>query len=231
MFLTFMGRSPLRGPTPFFCRYSTVGRLNFLSAMTTGRSYQGAYRISVGTTTAQQVSLCRSVRAGSEKRGKTYGAVAMLVRRSTLTLLIVVLVASFQSCAGGPYFKWFYPVPDGMATLYVFRPAHDFADSQSQAVYVNDRNIASLSPSTCTVYTTAPGTVNVKIRGLREAYVRFEVEAGKSYFLKSSINTISSHPAASGIDVLTFVDHETGLQEIGDCQPSSDIPTDQRSAH
>jgi hypothetical protein len=155
----------------------------------------------------------------------------MLVRRSTLTLLIGVLVASLQSCAGGPYFKWFDPVPDGMATVYVFRPTHDFADWQSQAVYINDRKIASLSPSVCTAYATAPGTVNVKIRGLREAYVRFEVEAGKSYFLKSSINKISSHPTASGIDALTFADHETGLQEIRDCQPSSDIPADQRSVH
>jgi hypothetical protein len=152
----------------------------------------------------------------------------MLVRRSTLPLLIGVLVASLQSCAGGPYFRWFDPVPDDMAMVYVFRPTHDFADWQSQAVYVNDRHIASLSPSACTAYATTPGIVNVKIVGLREAYVRFEVEAGKSYFLKSSIHTISSQPTAGGIDVLTFVDHETGLQEIRDCQPSSDKPADQR---
>jgi hypothetical protein len=73
--------------------------------------------------------------------------------------------------------------------------------------------------------------VNVKIRGLREAYVGFEVEAGKSYFLQSSINKISSQRTVSGMDVLTFVDYEPGLQEIRDCQPSSDIPADQRSVH
>jgi hypothetical protein len=93
--------------------------------------------------------------------------------------MIAVLVASLHGCARVPYLKWFNPVADGMAMVYVFRPTHDFADWQSQEVYVNDRNISSLSPSACTAYATAPGIVNVKIRGLREAYVRFEVEAGK----------------------------------------------------
>ena len=146
----------------------------------------------------------------------------MLVRRSTLPLLIGVLVASLQSCAGGPYFKWFDPVPDGMAMVYVFRPTHDFADWQSQAVYVDDRLIAFLSPSACTAYTTAAGIVNVKIRGLREAYMSFEVEGGKSYLLRSSINKISSGSTATGIDVLSFMDDETGLHDIRNCQPPSD---------
>jgi hypothetical protein len=69
----------------------------------------------------------------------------------------------------------------------------------------------------------------VKILGLREAYVRFEVEAGKSYFLKSSINKIFIPSTARGIDVLTFMDHETGLQQIRDCKLSSDIPANQSS--
>jgi|SRR5688572_1353979 hypothetical protein len=146
----------------------------------------------------------------------------MLIRRSTLTLLIGVFVASLQSCAGGPYFRWFDPVPDGMATVYVFRPTHDFADWQSQAVYVDDRLIAFLSPSACTAYTTAPGILNVKIRGMREAYMSFEVEGGKSYLLRSSINKISSGSTATGIDVLSFLDDETGLPDIRNCQPPSD---------
>ena len=146
----------------------------------------------------------------------------MLVRRSTKTLMMATLVASLHGCAPGPYFKWIDPVPDGMAMVYVFRPTHDFADWQSQAVYVDDRLIAFLSPSACTAYTTAPGILNVKIRGLREAYVSFEVEGGKSYLLRSSVNKISSGSAATGIDVLSFMDDETGLQDLRNCQPPSD---------
>src|SRR5689334_15828143 len=116
----------------------------------------------------------------------------MLIRRSTLSLLMAVLIASFQGCTGDPYVTWMNPIPDGRAMVYVFRPTHGFAAWQSQAVYVNSRQIASLSPSACTAYTTGPGILNVKIRGLREAYLRFEVEEGKSYFLRSSINRISS---------------------------------------
>ena len=146
----------------------------------------------------------------------------MLIRRSTKTLMMATLVASLHGCAPGPYFKWIDPVPDGMAMVYVFRPTHDFADWQSQAVYVDDRLIAFLSPSACTAYTTAPGILNVKIRGLREAYVSFEVEGGKSYLLRSSVNKISSGSAATGIDVLSFMDDETGLHDIRNCQPPSD---------
>ena len=136
--------------------------------------------------------------------------------------MMATLVASLHGCAPGPYFKWIDPVPAGMAMVYVFRPTHDFADWQSQAVYVDDRLIAFLSPSACTAYTTAPGVLNVKIRGLREAYVSFEVEGGKSYLLRSSVNKISSGSAATGIDVLSFMDDETGLQDLRNCQPSSD---------
>ena len=136
--------------------------------------------------------------------------------------MMATLVASLHGCAPGPYFKWIDPVPDGMAMVYVFRPTHDFADWQSQAVYVDDRLIAFLSPSACTAYTTAPGVLNVKIRGLREAYVSFEVEGGKSYLLRSSVNKISSGSAATGIDVLSFMDDETGLHDIRNCQPPSD---------
>ncbi len=145
----------------------------------------------------------------------------MLIRRFTLTLLMGVVVASLQSCAGGLYSKWSDPVPDGMGMVYVFRSTHDFADWQSQEVYKDDRLIAFLSPSACTAYTTAPGIVNVKIRGLREAYMSLQAEGGKSYLLKSSINQISSGPTATGIDVVGFVNDETGLQETTKCQLSS----------
>jgi hypothetical protein len=150
----------------------------------------------------------------------------MLIRRSTITLMLAVVVAAVQGCARGQNFQVIDPVSDSMAIVYVYRPTQDFGDSQSQSVYVNDRKVATLSSPAYTSYMTPPGIVNVKIRGLREAYVRFEVEAGKSYFLKSSINKISSQPMASGIDVLTFMDHETGAQEVRDCRLSTDIPTD-----
>jgi hypothetical protein len=151
----------------------------------------------------------------------------MLIRRSTLTLLMVVLLASLQSCTGGPYFKWIDPVPDGMAILYVFRTIDDFGDWPSQSVYVNDRKIASLSSHAYTSYVTPPGIVSVRIRGLRQAYVRFQAEVGKLYFLKSSINKISSKSTATGIDVLAFdvlvfMEPETGLQEIRNCKLSLD---------
>jgi hypothetical protein len=60
--------------------------------------------------------------------------------------------------------------------------------------------------------------------------VRFEVEAGKAYFLKSSINKILT-PSASGIDVIALTDLETGLQEIRNCRLSSDTPANQSSVH
>lgn len=87
-------------------------------------------------------------------------------------------------------FKLIDPVPDGMDIVCVYRPRKIFVDSQSQSVYVNDRKIALLSSPAYTFYMTPPGIVNVKILGLREAYVRFEVEAVKSYFLKSSISKV-----------------------------------------
>jgi hypothetical protein len=136
--------------------------------------------------------------------------------------MLAALIAALSGCTSRPYFRVVDPIPDSEAMVYVFRPTHDFADWQSQAVYVDDRQIASLSPSACTAYTTAPGIVNVKIRGLREAYMNFEVEGGKSYFLSSSINKISSGSTATGIDVLSFMDEETGLQKITNCQLSSD---------
>jgi hypothetical protein len=126
-----------------------------------------------------------------------------------------------HSCADGPSFRVIDPLPDGMAVVYVYRPAQGFRDGQSQSVYVNDREIASLYTRAYTYYMTLPGMVNVKIRGLREAYMRFEVEGGKSYFLKSSVKKISSGSAATGIDVLSFMDDETGLQEITSCQLSA----------
>jgi hypothetical protein len=107
-----------------------------------------------------------------------------------------------------------------MAMVYVYRPTQHFGDP-SQSVYINDRKVASLSSPDYTYYMAPPGTVNVKIVGLREAYMRFEVEGGKSYFLKSSVKKISSGSAATGIDVLSFMDHETGLQEITNCQLSA----------
>ena len=123
----------------------------------------------------------------------------MLIGRSAITLLTVILMASAHSCANGPSFRFIDPLPDGTAVVYVYRSAQGFRDEQSQSVYVNDREIASLYTPAYTFYMTLPGMVNVKIRGLREAYVRFEVEGGKSYFLRSSINKISmcnlSHPA------------------------------------
>jgi hypothetical protein len=110
-------------------------------------------------------------------------------------------------------------------------PRKIFGDWQSQSVYVNDRKVATLSSPAYTTYVTPPGFVNVKIVGLREAYVRLEVEAGKSYFLKSSIHNIASLPTASGVDVLALMDRETSLQEIRNCQLQSDISADQRGAH
>jgi hypothetical protein len=136
--------------------------------------------------------------------------------------MMVVLVAALHGCAPAPYFKLIDPLPDGMAMVYVYRPTHDIDHWQSQSVYVNDRRIASLSTLTYTAYTTSPGIMNVKIRGLREAYMRFEVKAGKSYFLKSSINKIGSQSTATSIDVLTFMEPEPGLQDIRNCQLSSD---------
>jgi hypothetical protein len=152
----------------------------------------------------------------------------MLIRRSTKTLMMAVLVASLHGCASGPYFRMVDPIPDSMAIVYVYRSTQDFGDWQSQSVYVNDRKVASLSSPAYTFYMTPPGIVNVKIAGLREAYVRFEVEAGKSYFLKSSINKI---PSASGIDVIAITDPETGLQEIRNCHLSSDTPANQSNVH
>jgi hypothetical protein len=73
--------------------------------------------------------------------------------------------------------------------------------------------------------------VNVKIVGLREAYMRLEVEAGKSYFVKSSTNKISSQSSATGIDVLAVMGRETSLQEIRNCQLQPDISPHQRGAH
>lgn len=151
----------------------------------------------------------------------------MLIRRSTKTRMMAVLVAALHGCAPAPYFKLIDPLPDGMAMVYVYRPTHDFDDWQSQWVYVNDRKIASLSPSAYTAYTTAPGIVNLKIRGLREAYVRFEVEAGKSYILKSSIKEIATPSTAIDLDVLTLMDDKTGLDEIKDCKLSFDTPPNQ----
>ena len=155
----------------------------------------------------------------------------MLIRRSTKTLMMAALVAYLHGCAPGPYFRMVDPIPDGMAIVYVYRPTQDFGDWQWQSVYVNDRKVATLSSPAYTSYMTPPGFVNVKIVGLREAYVRFAVEAGKSYFVKSSIQNISSQPTASGVDVLAFVDRETGLHELRNCQLQSDIPADQRGVH
>jgi hypothetical protein len=172
------------------------------------------------------------VEAASEKCGRTYGAVAMLIQRSTITLMLAVVVAALHGCAPGPYFRMVDPIPDSMAIVYVYRPTtQDLGDWQSQSVYVNDRKVATLFSPAYTTYVTPPGFVNVKIVGLREAYVRLEVEAGKSYFLKSSIHNISSLPTASGVDVLALMDRETSLQEIRNCQLQSDIPADQRGAH
>jgi hypothetical protein len=155
----------------------------------------------------------------------------MLIRRSTKTLMMAALVASLHGCAPGPYFRMVDPIPDGMAIVYVYRPTQGFGDWRWQSVYVNDRKVATLSSPAYMSYMTPPGFVNVKIVGLREAYMRFEVEAGKSYFVKSSINKMSSQSTATGIDVLAFMDRETSLQEIRSCQLQSDIPADQRGAH
>jgi hypothetical protein len=144
----------------------------------------------------------------------------MLIRRSTNTLMVAALIAALSGCPSRPYFQVVDPIPDGMAMVYVYRPTQDFGDP-SQSVYINDRKIASLSSPDYMYYMTPPGIVNVKIRGLREAYVRFKVEAGKLYFLKSSINKIGSQSTATGIDVLTLMEPETGLQEITNCQLSS----------
>src|SRR5687768_8660947 len=146
----------------------------------------------------------------------------MLIRRSTITLVLLVVVGALQGCTFGPYFRMVDPVPNGMAIVYVYRPTQDFSDSQSQSVYVNDRKVATLSSAGYTSYMTPPGIVNVKIRGLREAYMSFEVESGKSYLLKSSINKVSSGSTATGIDVLSFMDDETALPDISNCQPPSD---------
>jgi hypothetical protein len=145
--------------------------------------------------------------------------------------MMATLVASLHGCAPGPYFRMVDPIPDGMAIVYVYRPTQDFGDWQWQSVYVNDRKVATLSSPAYTSYMTPPGFVNVKIVGLREAYMRFEVEAGKSYFVKSSINKISSQSTATAIDVLAFMDRETSLQVIRNCKLQSDIPADQRGAH
>lgn len=145
----------------------------------------------------------------------------MLIQRSTKALTMAILAAVLHGCPA-PYFTLIDPLPDGMAMVYVYRSAHDFDDWQSQSVYVEDRKIASLPSPAYTFYMTRPGIMNVKIVGLREAYMRFEVGAGKSYFLKSSINKIGSQSTATGIDVLTFMEPDTGLQEIRNCQLSSD---------
>jgi hypothetical protein len=118
-----------------------------------------------------------------------------------------------------------------MAIVYVYRPTQDFGDWLWQSVYVNDRKVATLSSPGYTSYLTQPGFVNVKIVGLREAYMRFEVEAGKSYFVKSSTNKISSQSSATGIDVLAVMGRETSLQEIRNCQLQPDISPHQRGAH
>ena len=144
----------------------------------------------------------------------------MLIQRSTKALTMAILVAALYGCAPAPYFKFIDPLPDGMAMVYVYRHTQDFVDP-SQSVYINDHKVASLSSPDYTYYMTPPGTVNVKIVGLREAYMRFEVETGKSYFLKSSINKISSGSTATGIDVLRLMDDEMGLQEITSCQLSA----------
>ena len=134
--------------------------------------------------------------------------------------MLAALIATLSCCPSRPHLRVVNPAPDGMAIVYVYRPTQDFGDPL-QTVYINDRKVASLSSSDYTYYMTPPGTVNVKIVGLREAYMRFEVEGGKSYFLKSSVNTISSGSTATGIDVLSFMDHETGLEEITSCQLSA----------
>jgi hypothetical protein len=146
----------------------------------------------------------------------------MLIQRSTTTLMLAALIAALSGCTSRPYFRIIDPIPDSMAMVYVYRTTEDFGGWQSQSVYMNDRKVASLYGPAYTFYLTPPGIVNVKIRGLREAYMRFEVGAGKSYFLKSAINKISSQSTATGIDVLTVMEPETGLQEIRNCQLSSD---------
>jgi hypothetical protein len=144
----------------------------------------------------------------------------MLIRRFTNTLMLAALIAALSGCPSRPYFRFVDPTPDGMAMVYVYRPTQDFGDP-SQTVYINDRKVASLSSPDYTYDMTPPGSVNVKIVGLREAYMRFEVEGGKSYFLKSSVKKISSGSTATGIDVLSFMDDETGSQEITSCQLSA----------
>jgi hypothetical protein len=138
----------------------------------------------------------------------------MLIQRSTKILTMTVLIAALHGCAPGPYFQKVAPIPDSMAIVYVYRPTQDFGDWLWQSVYVNDRKVATLSSPAYMSYMTPPGFVNVKIVGLREAYMRLEVEAGKSYFVKSSTNKISSQSSATGIDVLAVMGRETSLQEI-----------------
>jgi hypothetical protein len=186
---------------------------------------EGSDRISASSSRG------RLVKAVSNKPGRTYGAVVMLIQSSTKTLTMTVLIAALDGCTPGPYFQMVDPIPDNMAIVYMYRPTQDFGDWLWQSVYVNDRKVATLSSPGYTSYLTPPGFVNVKIVGLREAYMRFEVEAGKSYFVKSSTNKISSESTATGIDVLAFMDTETSMHEIRNCQLQSDISADQRGAH
>ena len=145
----------------------------------------------------------------------------MLIGRSAIPLLTLILMAAAHSCANGPSFRFIDPLPDSMAVVYVYRLTQGFGDGQSQSVHVNDREIASLDTPAYTYYMTLPGMVNLKIRGLRETYMRFAVEGGKSYFLRSSIHKISSGSTAIAIDLLSFMDDETGSQEITNCQLSA----------
>ena len=135
--------------------------------------------------------------------------------------MVAALIAALSGCTSHPYFWVVDPISDSMAVVYVYRPSQNYGGWQSQSVYMNGRKVASLSSSDYMYYTTGPGIVNVKIAGQREAHMRFEVEAGKSYFLKSSVNKISSQSTATDIDVLTLMEPETGLQEIRNWQLSS----------
>jgi hypothetical protein len=157
----------------------------------------------------------------------------MNARNLTLSFALVVLTA----CAAGPPrgalpFHEVSEAPPGLATIYIYRTAHQIGSAVWPEVHIGEQRVVSLKNGSYTVVHALPGNYristkkNTVLSGMRNVEGAFHIADSGSYFLSfdrsfNQFTDMSSGFASpsftTNYERWTMKSREAALDEISTC--------------
>lgn len=131
----------------------------------------------------------------------------------TLTGISILLACLCLTCCCGPRFQ-IAEAPNDNGIVYIYRPKKYFHGGLDYTVNANGFKIDTLHNGCYLPYIAKPGRIQISSRTEITSYVTLDIEAGETYYIKTSVRPGNM----VGRPHLQLVSKEVGKKEIIACR-------------